>query len=95
MRSLTEPNGFCISILARIRTFGFGDRLETSTIGVLPIMSSTLSFTRPGIAEGAVSMVIVGSNVVPEAGIPTIPIRLVNNRTPADPIHPKFRAVSR
>ena len=48
MRSFTEPNGFCISILARMRTSGFGDRFDTSTIGVFPIMSSTLSLTRPG-----------------------------------------------
>ena len=41
MRSFTEPAGFCISILARMRTFGFGLRFDTSTIGVLPIMSST------------------------------------------------------
>ena len=46
MRSFTDPNGFCISSLARIRTLGLGDRLETSTIGVLPIRSSTLSATR-------------------------------------------------
>jgi len=51
MRSFTEPNGFCISILARMRTFGLGDRLDTSTIGVLPTMSSTLSFTSPGIVK--------------------------------------------
>ncbi len=34
MRSLTEPNGFWLSSLARIRTSGFGDSAETSTIGV-------------------------------------------------------------
>ena len=45
MRSFTEPNGFCISSLARIRTFGFGDKVEISTSGVLPIRSSTLSWT--------------------------------------------------
>ena len=45
MRSFTEPNGFCISSLARMRTLGFGERLETSTIGVLPIRSSTLACT--------------------------------------------------
>ncbi len=38
MRSLTEPNGFCLSILPRMRTFGLGDEHGTSTIGVLPIM---------------------------------------------------------
>ena len=47
MRSLTEPNGFWPSSLATMRTFGFGDRLLTSTIGVLPIMSSTLSLLEP------------------------------------------------
>jgi hypothetical protein len=43
IRSFTDPNGFCISSLARIRTFGLGERFETSTIGVLPIRSSTLA----------------------------------------------------
>jgi hypothetical protein len=41
MRSFTEPNGFWLSILARIRTLGFGLSWLTSTIGVLPIISST------------------------------------------------------
>ena len=41
MRSLTEPKGFWLSILARIRTRGFGLSALTSTSGVLPIMSST------------------------------------------------------
>ena len=55
MRSFTDPKGFCISILARIRTCGLGDRLLTSTSGVLPIMSSTLSNRVPGSGiEGAV-----------------------------------------
>ena len=44
MRSLTEPNGFWFSILAMIRTFGFGDSFDTSTSGVLPIRSRTLSW---------------------------------------------------
>ena len=43
MRSLTEPNGFWLSILARMRTCGFGDTALTSTSGVFPIMSSTFS----------------------------------------------------
>jgi hypothetical protein len=46
MRSFTEPNGFWLSSLARIRTSGFGDNSDTSTSGVSPIMSSTLRFTR-------------------------------------------------
>ncbi len=45
MRSLTEPNGFWLSSLARMRTFGLGESEDTSTIGVLPIRSSTLSLT--------------------------------------------------
>ena len=45
IRSLTEPNGFWLSIFATIRTLGFGDNAQTSTMGVLPIMSSTLSLT--------------------------------------------------
>ena len=43
MRSFTEPKGFWLSILARMRTRGLGERTLTSTSGVLPIMSSTLS----------------------------------------------------
>src|SRR3954462_14854883 len=43
MRSFTEPNGFWPSSLATIRTSGLGDSRLTSTIGVLPIMSSTFS----------------------------------------------------
>ena len=43
MRSFTDPNGFWLSILARIRTSGFGLSTLTSTSGVLPIMSSTFS----------------------------------------------------
>jgi hypothetical protein len=46
MRSLTDPNGFCISSLARMRTSGLGDRFDTSTTGVLPIRSSSPN-TRP------------------------------------------------
>jgi hypothetical protein len=42
MRSFTEPNGFWLSSLAMMRTFGFGDSTLTSTIGVLPMRSSTL-----------------------------------------------------
>ncbi len=41
MRSLTDPAGFWPSIFARMRTSGFGLSSLTSTIGVLPIMSST------------------------------------------------------
>ncbi len=40
MRSLMEPPGFCPSSLVRMRTFGFGDSTDTSTIGVLPMSSS-------------------------------------------------------
>ena len=45
MRSLTDPNGFWLSSLARMRTSGFGESADTSTIGVWPIRSSTLLFT--------------------------------------------------
>ena len=45
MRSFTEPNGFWLSSLARMRTSGFGESADTSTIGVWPMRSSTLSFT--------------------------------------------------
>src|SRR3954447_8627847 len=43
MRSFTEPKGFWPSSLATIRTSGLGESWLTSTIGVLPIMSSTFS----------------------------------------------------
>jgi len=42
-RSLTEPPGFHPSSLARMATRGLGLRELTSTIGVLPIRSRTLS----------------------------------------------------
>jgi hypothetical protein len=45
MRSLTEPAGFCPSSLARMRTSGLGLRALTSTIGVLPMRSSTEAWT--------------------------------------------------
>src|SRR5215471_8916470 len=45
MRSLTEPNGFWLSSLARMRTRGLGLSALTSTSGVFPIMSSTFSKT--------------------------------------------------
>ena len=45
MRSLTDPNGFWLSSLARMRTSGFGDSCDTSTSGVWPMRSSTLSLT--------------------------------------------------
>ena len=45
MRSFTEPNGFWLSSLPMMRTFGFGDSTLTSTIGVLPMRSSTLPCT--------------------------------------------------
>ena len=54
MRSFTEPNGFWLSSLAMSRTRGFGDRLLTSTTGVLPMRSSTLAFciiSTPGIVD--------------------------------------------
>src|SRR5947209_1631276 len=41
MRSFTEPPGFWPSSLTRRRTAGFGLSSVTSTIGVLPIRSST------------------------------------------------------
>ena len=42
-RSLTDPPGFQPSSLATIATRGLGLRALMSTIGVLPIRSSTLS----------------------------------------------------
>ena len=39
-RSFTDPPGFWPSSLARMRTFGFGDSDEMSTIGVSPMRSS-------------------------------------------------------
>ena len=45
MRSFTEPNGFWLSSLARMRTRGLGLSALTSTSGVFPIMSSTFSKT--------------------------------------------------
>jgi hypothetical protein len=41
MRSLIDPAGFWPSSLARIRTSGLGLRRLTSTIGVLPMSSTT------------------------------------------------------
>ena len=78
MRSFTEPNGFCISSLAKMRTLGFGDSLETSTTGVLPIRSSTLSATRSrrGGPAGPVlerwGTVIVTCNVLAFLGNPDL-----------------------
>jgi hypothetical protein len=45
MRSLIEPAGFCPSSLATMRTSGLGLMRLTSTIGVLPIRSSTEEWT--------------------------------------------------
>src|SRR4051812_10151771 len=45
IRSFTEPNGFWLSSLARMRTCGFGLSALTSTSGVFPIMSSTFAKT--------------------------------------------------
>ncbi len=56
MRSFTEPNGFWLSSLARMRTSGLGDSAETSTRGVLPINSSTLWFTRLTVSIDAGSL---------------------------------------
>src|SRR4051812_10536356 len=41
IRSFTDPNGFWLSSLARMRTRGLGLSALTSTSGVFPIMSST------------------------------------------------------
>src|SRR5215212_1096615 len=41
MRSFTEPNGFWLSSLARMRTSALGESRLTSTSGVLPMRSST------------------------------------------------------
>jgi len=46
-RSLTEPVGFIISSLAKIRTSGFGDIRGISTSGVWPIASRMLSYRPP------------------------------------------------
>src|SRR5687768_17559615 len=45
MRSLTDPKGFWLSSLAKMRTSVFGDSSDTSTRGVWPMRSSTLSLT--------------------------------------------------
>src|SRR5215213_854998 len=45
IRSFTEPNGFWLSSLARMRTRGLGLSALTSTSGVFPIMSSTFMKT--------------------------------------------------
>ena len=44
MRSFTEPKGFWFSSFATRRTDGLGDSTLTSTMGVLPMRSSTLLF---------------------------------------------------
>ncbi len=41
MRSLIDPPGFCPSSLTAMRTSGLGLSDDTSTIGVLPMRSST------------------------------------------------------
>src|SRR5262245_12900837 len=45
MRSFTDPNGFWLSSLAKMRTSGFGESCDTSTSGVWPMRSRTLSWT--------------------------------------------------
>ena len=77
MRSFTEPNGFSFSSLARMRTSGFGDSTETSTSGVLPMSSSTLSWT----------LAIVNIEPSPPS-LPTNPIRFVNNLSDGTWIRP-------
>src|SRR3954467_15490345 len=52
MRSFTDPNGFWLSSLAIRRTDGLGLRRLTSTSGVLPIMSSTLSLITSSTSAG-------------------------------------------
>ena len=46
MRSFTDPYGFWLSSLATMRTLGFGDRFDTSTIGVLPMRSRAEFITK-------------------------------------------------
>ncbi len=77
MRSFTEPNGFCISILPRMRTLGLGESTETSTIGVLPIMSSTLSLIMPGSVKFGLRVFVTSisrSNTDLAGSIPTNPM---------------------
>ena len=50
IRSLTDPKGFWFSNFANNRTRGLGDKLETSTSGVLPIKLRT--FSKMTIASG-------------------------------------------
>ena len=72
MRSLTDPNGFWLSSLARMRTSGFGESADTSTIGVWPMRSSTLSLT--------LAMVSMVRYAFPTAvGSRHSPMDLVNN----------------
>src|SRR4051812_34775491 len=46
-RSFTEPVGFSISSLAKIRTSGSGDMRAISTSGVFPIASTMSVYPRP------------------------------------------------
>src|SRR3954453_9600090 len=52
IRSFTDPNGFWLSSLARMRARGLGLSALTSTSGVFPIMSSTFMKTgNPGLLK--------------------------------------------
>ena len=53
MRSFTEPKGFWFSSFATKRTDGLGERTLTSTMGVLPMRSSTLLLNMAGLLTGS------------------------------------------
>ena len=62
MRSLTEPNGFWLSSFATKRTFGLGDKIETSTNGVLPMSSREFCSTNtdpPFLLTSAIDMCLL------------------------------------
>src|SRR5215207_3606384 len=90
MRSFTEPNGFCISSLAMMRTSRFGDSSDTSTTGVLPMRSSTRALTAPrpngprcdATNEVGAEALIVLVNLLREPVVPTNPIRFIGNLPP-------------
>ena len=62
MRSLTEPNGFWLSSFAIKRTLGLGDKIETSTNGVLPMSSREFCSTNtdpPFLLTSAIDMCLL------------------------------------
>ena len=57
VRSLIEPVGLSHSILARIRTSGLGDRPDTSTKGVSPMVATMSGDTTRGGASSPVRLI--------------------------------------